>query len=104
MCGEILVDGAGWLVDAFKNLFVAYVKLNNHATSIDTSSMCDRKCGIALRMVKEPDVWLLTRARLQATWSIRADERPRIVWFRGNQTIRKIVLCVELRCSPLGRR
>ena len=30
LSGEILVDGAGWLVDAFKNLFVAYVKLNNH--------------------------------------------------------------------------
>ena len=60
LSGEILVDGAGWLVDAFKNLFVAYVKLNNHAMSTGASSMCDRKCGIALRMVKEPDLWLLT--------------------------------------------
>ena len=51
MCSEILVDGAGWLVDTLKNLFVAYVKLNNHAMSTGASSMCDRKCGIALRMV-----------------------------------------------------
>ena len=49
--GESFVDRAGRLVDAVKNLFVAYVKLNNHATSIDTSSVCDSKCGIALRMV-----------------------------------------------------
>ena len=58
--GESFVDRAGQPVDAVKNLFVAYVKLNNQATSIGTSSMCDRKCGIAFRMVKEPDAWLLT--------------------------------------------
>ena len=51
LSGEILVDGAGWLVDAFKNLFVTYVKLNNHTMSTGASSMCDRKSGIALRMV-----------------------------------------------------
>ena len=60
MCGESFVDRAGRLVDAFKNLFVAYVNVNNHAMSTDASSMCDRKCGIALRMVKVPDAWRLT--------------------------------------------
>ena len=69
--GESLVDRAGRLVDASKNLFVAYVKLNNHAMSTGASSMFDRKCSIALRMVKEPEAWLLTSARLQAAWSIR---------------------------------
>jgi hypothetical protein len=55
MCGESFVDRAGRLVDASKNLFVAYVKLNNHAMSTGASSMFERKCSIALRMVKEPD-------------------------------------------------
>ena len=60
LSGESLVDRAGRLVNATKNLFVAYVKLNNHAMSTGASSICDRKCGIALRMDKEPDAWLLT--------------------------------------------
>ena len=49
--GESFVDRAGRLVGDIKNLFVAYVKLNNHGMSTGASSMFDRKCGVVLRMV-----------------------------------------------------
>ena len=47
--GESFVDRAGRLVDAIRTCSWAYVKLNNHAISTGASSMCDKKCGIALQ-------------------------------------------------------